>query len=235
MSAGQIEDVVLDDKLYEGAPAWLETAAGELGQSETDQYSRVPEYFKACGVNPDPRGTPWCKYFWSYVLGRHDISTPPGGMARSALNWGVPTKSPKPGDTVVLWRGTHDDGITGHVGFFIKEDNQYVWVLGGNQGDKVTEAKFDKKKVLEYRRFRSIIKSKTVWTGIVTKAAGGGVLADAIMEIKPTVEQAAETKGVLEQALQYFPNYKMMLAVLIISLGLYVVYNKNREKNEKGE
>ena len=235
MSAGQIEDVVLDDKLYEGAPAWLETAARELGQSETDPYSRVGEYFTACGVTPDPRGTPWCKYFASWVLDQHGIATPPGGMARSFLQWGTATKFPKPGDITVLWRGTHDDGVTGHVGFYIKEDDKYVYLIGGNQGDKVTEAKFDKKRVLSHRRYRSITRSKTVWTGIVTKAAGGGVVADAIMSAKPTIEQAVETQGVLEKALQYFPDYKLMLGVLIIGLGLYVVYNKNREKNEKGE
>ena len=235
MSAGQIEDVVLDDKLYDGAPAWLETAAGELGQDETNPYSRIPEYFKAANATPDPRGTPWCKYFITWVFRQHNISTPPGGMARSMLGWGSPVSEPRPGDIVVLWRGTHDDGVTGHVGFFIKEDQQYVWLIGGNQGDKVTEAKFLKSKVLGYRRYRSIAKSKTVWTGIATKAAGAGVVADAIASAKPTIEQAVETQGVLEKALQYFPDYKLMLGVLIIGLGLYVVYNKNREKNEKGE
>lgn len=234
MSSGQIEDVVLDDNLYEGAPAWLETAAKELGQDETNPYSRIPEYFKASKVAPDPKGTPWCKYFVTWVLLQHGIVTPAGGMARSMLTWGSEVTAPKPGDIAVLWRGTHDDGVTGHVGFFVKEDGQYVYLIGGNQGDKVTEAKFDKKKVLGYRRYRSIVKSKTVWTGIVTKIAGGGVIADAIMDAKPSVEQLVETKGVLEQALQYFPNYKIMLGVLIIGLGLYIVYNKNREKKEAG-
>jgi len=232
MSSGQLEDVVTNTK-YGASPAWMVRAAGELGQRETDPYGRVSQYFEKCGATPDPQGTPWCRYFVDYCLRMEGWSTPQGGMARGLIAWGteIDLSDAQVGDLVILWRGTHDDHVTGHVGFFIKQDAMHIYLLGGNQGDAVTEAKFLKSKVLSVRRPRSLWKSKTSWAGATSTLPGGGILADAIANA-PTVEQAQEAKGILETVWQYFPNWKAMCGVAVIAIGLYIMYNKNNEKKE---
>jgi hypothetical protein len=39
----------------------------------------------------------------------------------------------------------------GHVGFYVRETAKYVYVLGGNQSNKVTIAGFDKARIIAYR------------------------------------------------------------------------------------
>lgn len=240
MSSGQIENVSISHELYHKAPVWLETARGELGTTEYLSYDktrpnpRVEQYFKPAGATPDPIGTPWCKYFADWCLSQAGYAVPPkSGMARSYLNWGNERQGePQLGDIVVLWRGPKDDGVTGHVGFYIRQDKDYVYLLGGNQGDAVTEAKFLRSKILGIRYPRSMWSSKTSWAGGGTATGGVGTLIDGVTSAP--VEQVVETKGIFEQALQYFPNYKIMLGVLITCLGLYIIYRRNQDNREKG-
>lgn len=237
MSAGQLEDIVTGHK-YDDAPSWMKLAAGELGQKEADPYSRVHLYFEKCGVAPDPRGTPWCRYFVDYCLRESGWETPSGGMARGLVHWGtdIDLSNAKLGDIVILWRGTHDDGVSGHVGFFIKQDAGHVYLLGGNQGDAVTEAKFLKSRVLFVRRPRSMWKSKISWASASATVPATGMVAEGVQELakSPVVEHANEVKGILEYAMQYFPNYKMMLGLACIGIMLYILYIRRKERATKG-
>ena len=70
-------------------------------------------------------------------------------LARSWLDWGKETSDPKPGDIVVLKRGS--SVWQGHVGFFVKRDLLTVTVYGGNQADEVRESRFLRVSVLGYR------------------------------------------------------------------------------------
>ena len=232
MSSGHLELLKLNAD-YADAPRWMQIAAGELGQREADPYSRVSDYFKASGKTPDIRGTSWCRYFVNYCLKKDGWSVPNDGMARGLLNWGEAVKEPKLGDLVILWRGTHDDGVTGHIGFFIKWDMEHVWLVGGNQGDSVSEGKYLRSKIIGIRRPRSMLKSKTNWTGGALQIPGWTTIVEGL-NTPDTVEKASETKGLLEQALQYFPNYKLMLGVMIVGLGLFVIYNRQKDNKEKG-
>lgn len=231
MASGHIE-LVKTSYDYSSAPSWMKIAVGELGQKETDEYSRVPLYFATCNVKSDPRGTPWCRYFVNYCLKEDGWSVPLDGMARGLLTWGSEVKEPQLGDLVILWRGTHNDGVTGHVGFFIKWDNEHVYLLGGNQGDAVTEGKYVRSKIISIRRPRAMLKSKTNWVGGGLQIPGWTTIVEGLQ--MPDVEKATETRGILEQALQYFPNYKLMLGGLIVTLGLYIIYNRNKDNKEKG-
>ena len=228
MSAGQLEDIVTGDK-YSKAPKWMQIAAGELGQKETDPYSRVKNYFESDEVIPDPRGTPWCRYFVNYCLREADWSVPNGGMARGLINWGdeIELQSAKVGDIVILWRGTYDDGVTGHVGFFIKQDAYHVYIIGGNQGDAVTEAKFLKSKVISVRRPRSLWSSKTIRASIGTKLVGVSEVVNGISA--PDVTTVSEAKNWFEQLMVYLPNYRITIGCIILALGLYILLNKMRE------
>ena len=240
MASGQIDNVKLDHEHYHQAPPWLETARGELGVTEYLSYDktrpnpRVELYFGPAGARPDPIGTPWCKYFADWCLDKAGYAIPPkSGMARSYLTWGNERQGePNLGDVVVLWRGTSDDGVAGHVGFFVRQDRDYVYLLGGNQGDAVTEAKFLRSKVLGVRYPRSMWSSKTSWAGGGTALSGGGTIVDGIANAP--VEQVVEAKTVFEQAMQFFPNWKIMLGVVITCLGLYIVYRRNEDNKKHG-
>lgn len=72
--------------------------------------------------------------------------------ARSYADWGQALKRPVGGCIVPLWRGS-PNGALGHVGLLraVSRDKQYVCLLGGNQGDKVSMAWFPASRVLGYR------------------------------------------------------------------------------------
>lgn len=229
MSSGQIEDVVIGQP-YDCAPKWMQIASKELGQKETDPYSRVHEYFETCGVVPDVRGTPWCRYFVNHCLKKAGWSPPLDGMARGLLSWGDPVTDPKVGDLIILWRGTHDDGVTGHVGFFVKWDGRYVYLLGGNQGDAVTEAKFDRKKIIGIRRPKSMWSSKTNWASSGVAGGGGAQIVEGI--VNAPVEQVTEAQGLVQQVMQYFPNYKVMFGMAIFAMGMFILYRRYKDNKD---
>lgn len=83
-------------------------------------------------------------------LSIHPVKLPTfSPLARSWLDWGKDTREPKPGDIVVLKRGS--SAWQGHVGFFVKRDPLTVTVYGGNQADEVRESRFLRVSVLGYR------------------------------------------------------------------------------------
>ena len=60
----------------------------------------------------------------------------------------------KEGDIVVFTRGTST--ATGHVAFFLKVAGSQIEVLGGNQSDSVTIARYAKSRLLGIRRERAL-------------------------------------------------------------------------------
>jgi len=75
-------------------------------------------------------------------------------LAREWLTKGIEVQTPELGDVVVLWRGSKT-AITGHVGFFIRENKTHVFLLGGNQSDSVNITAFPKERILGYRRLKA--------------------------------------------------------------------------------
>lgn len=71
-------------------------------------------------------------------------------MARSWLDWGVALENPIYGCVTVL---TRDDPTSwkGHVGFYLRHDEEFVYLLGGNQLDEVRELAYPVASVLGYR------------------------------------------------------------------------------------
>lgn len=103
---------------------------------------------------PDNDEVPWCSAFVNYVAWLLRLPRSKALNARSWLNVGQPInlQDAEPGlDVVVLWRGSADSA-QGHVGFFAGLDGERVLLLGGNQGDAVCVAGFDKARVIGVRR-----------------------------------------------------------------------------------
>lgn len=93
----------------------------------------------------------WCAIFVSYVLNKfgYDFKIL---AARQFLKVGFEPNEGEHelGDLVILSRG--NQSWQGHVGFYIREDEKYVYVLGGNQSNQVNITPYVKKRLLGYRR-----------------------------------------------------------------------------------
>ncbi|QEI09088.1 TIGR02594 family protein [Pigmentiphaga aceris] len=111
---------------------------------------RVMEYHNHTNIAGYDDKASWCSSFVNWVLAQVEIPGTNSALARSWLNWGEPLEAPIPGCIVVT---TRDDptGWKGHVGFFLRHDEQNIYLLGGNQLDEVREHFYARSSVLGYR------------------------------------------------------------------------------------
>lgn len=131
-------------------------AFSQIGFKETKGQPDNPEvlkYFNALGFDGEKLKdeTAWCAAFANWVLKESGLQYQNTLNARSFLKIGAPVDVPKIGDVVVLWR-KRKNSVWGHVGFFIRETPDFIYILGGNQSDRVKVSAYPKGRLLEYRR-----------------------------------------------------------------------------------
>ena len=134
-------------------PAWLREAKRYLGTAEWPGRRHNPAivaFFARAGF-PGVRDdeTPWCAAFVNAVLARSKLPTTGKLLARSFLSWGRPIDRPEPGAVAVFRRGRST--WQGHVGFVVDADATHIHVLGGNQSNAVTVARYPRSKLLGLR------------------------------------------------------------------------------------
>lgn len=95
--------------------------------------------------------TSWCSAIVNWVAIECGCKASFKLTARSWLKIGQKVSKPLMGDVVVFWRESRESW-KGHVGFFIREDDQFIYCLGGNQGNEVNISKYPKNRLLGYRR-----------------------------------------------------------------------------------
>ena len=108
--------------------------------------------------------TAWCAAFANAILKRAGYPHTGKLNARSFLDLGEQVNTPRPlgsssdfVDLVVLWR-VDPNGWQGHVGFFIHETEDVIYILGGNQSNRVKITAYHRSRLLEYRRvFKSTV------------------------------------------------------------------------------
>jgi uncharacterized protein (TIGR02594 family) len=117
-----------------------------------------------CGWDLDtPDEVPWCSAFVNAIAFLLDRPMSKSAAARSWLNRGqaIALADAEPGDDIVILkrgRGPQPgpevtSGAPGHVGFFAgAAPDGKVLVLGGNQGDSVSIAAFDRADVIGVKR-----------------------------------------------------------------------------------
>ena len=132
----------------------LNIALSQYGIKEIRGEAHNPEvikYFNESGFDGEKLGdeTAWCSAFVNWCAREAGLEHTGKLNARSWLTVGKVTTNPQPGDVVVLWRSSVDSW-KGHVGFFIKETEDQVYMLGGNQGNQVQIAPYAKNRVLNY-------------------------------------------------------------------------------------
>lgn len=137
-----------------GDPAWLVEALKLDGIKETPGAKHTPEVvalFKDAGhagVKDDE--TAWCAAFVGATLRRAGYLSTGTLLARDYLKFGQKVTKPKRGDIVVFPRG--NSTWQGHVGFVAGIDENYVYVLGGNQANAVNVTRYSRAKALGFRR-----------------------------------------------------------------------------------
>lgn len=139
-------------------PEWLQEARKYVGQKEVPGKGsnawiaglwgkiKMGWLFKQLGN--DDSTAPWCGAFVGAVLLDCGIPAAENGQrARAWLDWGIPLSVPAVGAVVVYERKGG-----GHVGFLAGQDLEgNLMTLGGNQGDKVSIAPFNRERVLGFR------------------------------------------------------------------------------------
>ena len=135
-------------------PDWLGLARTYLGEREVPgirHNSNIIRWLELLKSRVRDDETAWCAAYVGGVFEMLGIESTRSLAARSYLDWGVKLDAPAVGCVVVFWRG-RPDGWSGHVGFVVGVlPDGRLWVLGGNQGDAVSIAPFDTKRVLGYR------------------------------------------------------------------------------------
>ena len=117
----------------------------------------IVSYFSEIGhswVKDDE--TAWCSAFANWVAKKENKAYSGKLNARSWLSVGKSVEVPEIGDIVVLWRSSKSSW-KGHVGFFINQDDKYIYILGGNQNNQVCIRPYPKDRLLEYRRLNKVL------------------------------------------------------------------------------
>lgn len=136
-------------------PVWLTIARGEFGTAEVagdGDNPRVLEYLATTRL-PEAKVhdvTPWCSAFVNWCFAKAKMDCTHSASARSWLRWGVPLEHPRVGCVAVLSRAAAGPG-SGHVGFYVGCTADEVLLLGGNQGNRVSQRLYARSRVIEYR------------------------------------------------------------------------------------
>ena len=148
----------MPEKFHIEPPNWLAVAVKEIGVQSFQVGSsnpRITAYHDGTSIEGYDDKVSWCSSFVHWALAQVGIPGTKSALARSWLEWGRALAHPKYGCIAILWR-EEQASWKGHVGFYLGEDDEYVYLLGGNQLDAVREHFYPKATVLGYRWPNSI-------------------------------------------------------------------------------
>jgi uncharacterized protein (TIGR02594 family) len=95
----------------------------------------------------------WCSIFANWVCLNAGTKRSNNAMARSWMKVGTSVDAPALGDIVVFWRESKS-GTLGHVAFYhsMDDDKDEIYVLGGNQNNRVCVMAYPQERILGFRR-----------------------------------------------------------------------------------
>jgi len=131
-------------------PNWIQIAINELGTQEvegSDSNPRIDEYLRSVKIQGNDE-IPWCAAFVNWVLGEANLKATGTARARSFCAIGTKCHE-KFGALAIFERGK--DPLAGHVGFIMDTFKQKVYLLGGNQSNRVGIGMYQKSKLITCR------------------------------------------------------------------------------------
>jgi uncharacterized protein (TIGR02594 family) len=224
----------------------MDTAWSHIGLHETAGKGATAEivgmYAKAGHPEVTSDEVPWCAAFVGACL--KDAGLPNTGslLARSYLEYGTKLDSPKVGCIAIFKRGAPPSG---HVAFVTGWGQGHVRVIGGNQGDAVSEARFKEADVLGYRwppekqpaavvnATKPIAKSGTVWGSAAgALAAVGAFFEQSAAAVIEWASKLAEFGPAQSALASMGGNVKSITLGLGIGSAIYVISRRVKAKQE---
>lgn len=129
-------------------PSWLRVALRELGQTEVKGPSanpRIVGYHQTTRLAAKSDEVPWCASFMSWVMIEAGYVSTRSAAASSWAEYGGACFARRGAVAVFKRTGGH------HVGIVVGVGNGFVWLLGGNQSDSVSIAKYGTDRLIAYR------------------------------------------------------------------------------------
>lgn len=148
------------------------TKKGEHNPKIVEMFSKIGHSW----VKDDE--TAWCAAFVNFCLAINGLKQTGKLDARSFLKYAKKVDKPQLGDIVVFWRSSRNSW-KGHVGFYVSEDEENIYCLGGNQSNSVNITGYAKYRLLGYRRIEN---NSTLSTQI------GSIIQSEVKEAKQAIE-----------------------------------------------
>lgn len=139
----------------------LRTAQSQLGVTEiagARANPKILEYFRSTSYHAKDdsgEGGAWCSAFVNWSVEKAGFKGTGSAGAASWLKWGMPIDKPVPGCVVVKHRTRANGSKSYHVGFCQSVQGNTLFMLGGNQSNKVSVRRINMKKVKLYFRVPS--------------------------------------------------------------------------------
>lgn len=111
--------------------------------------ARILAYHSTTTLRATDDEVAWCSSFVNWCIQRAGINGTRSAAARSWMSWGERLDTPRLGALVVYRRPPSD--WSGHVHFFVEQRGSWIYGLGGNQGNRVSIARYDAADVLGIR------------------------------------------------------------------------------------
>lgn len=105
------------------------------GQKESNPIIEAYHGMTRAGESPDH--VPWCSSFLCWVMEMSGIPSTKSKSASSWRTWGNPCDPSQLGAVIFLGKKDPDAGGTGHVGISLGISGKTLFLLGGNQADRV--------------------------------------------------------------------------------------------------
>lgn len=136
-----------------GLPPWLVEALRDLGQnveeiSGPEDNPDIVAYHQYTSLQAQDDETAWCASSLCAWLERAGFKSPRSAAAASFREWGkeLPEGYQRLGCVVVMSRTGGN-----HVCIYLDEDDQGVYCVGGNQGDRVSIRRFSWANITDFR------------------------------------------------------------------------------------
>lgn len=131
-------------------PIWLEHARKDAGLREIrgGESPRIIAMHDHCSLHAKEDEIAWCSAAVCCWLEEVGIPSIKSAAAKSWLSWGVALETPREGCVCVIHQKTAGrDAATGstsgyHVGLWLGQDQDRVYLWGGNQSDTVKKSGF---------------------------------------------------------------------------------------------
>ncbi len=175
----------------------FETALQYIGTKEHTQTGehnpKIVEMFATIGhswVKDDE--TAWCAAFVNFCLLVNNFEHTGELNARSFLKYAKKVEEPQIGDIVVFWRSSRNSW-KGHVGFYVSEDEENIYCLGGNQSNSVNVTAYKKYRLLGYRRF--LVEAKNNFEISIELTAANRKIKELEAELKAAIKKERIVMG----------------------------------------